>query len=378
MDLASLSTPSLILDHARFRKNVDRVYAKLLRHPGVSLRPHLKTVKSIDAAREIIRYGLNKATVSTLREAEYFAENGVTDILYAVAAAPAKLDRIGRLIDAGVRMCVVVDDIGVARSVTEWARGRERPIGVMIEIDSDGHRSGVTPEDEKLIKIADALGAKEGVDFVGVMTHAGESYRCKTREAIADMAERERSGAVGAADRIRRAGIACNEVSVGSTPTFLFAKHLEGVTEARVGVAYLNDLTMAGLGVCGLEDIAISVLATIIGHQRDKNRIIVDAGWMALSSDCSAPSQRVFAGLGVVADIGGRIIPGLGVLSANQEHGIISSADGGALDFAGLPVGGRLRIYPNHACATAAAFREYKVVTSGDEVVATWSRCAGW
>ena len=91
-------------------------------------------------------------------------------------------------------------------------------------------------------------------------------------------------------------------MSVGSTPTILFAKSFAGVTEARVGVAYFNDVTMVGLGVCGAEDVALTVLTTVIGHQAGRNRLIVDAGWMALSADRGRASQKVFEGYGVVAD----------------------------------------------------------------------------
>jgi len=42
------------------------------------------------------------------------------------------------------------------------------------------------------------------------------------------------------------------------------------------------DLFMAGLGVCQLDDIALSVLTSVIGHQPEKGWIITDAGWMAM------------------------------------------------------------------------------------------------
>ncbi|EPM70269.1 hypothetical protein A3SM_27311, partial [Pseudomonas syringae pv. actinidiae ICMP 18886] len=42
---------------------------------------------------------------------------------------------------------------------------------------------------------------------------------------------------------------------------------------------------------------------------------------------------------------------------ANQEHGIITLATGDSTDITGrFPIGSRLRILPNHACATGAQF----------------------
>jgi D-serine deaminase-like pyridoxal phosphate-dependent protein len=81
-------------------------------------------------------------------------------------------------------------------------------------------------------------------------------------------------------------------ISVGSSPTAHFARDLTGVTEVRAGVFVFFDLVMAGLGVCSLDDIALSVLTTVIGHQREKGWIIVDAGWMAMSRDRARRTRR--------------------------------------------------------------------------------------
>src|SRR3546814_5479256 len=123
---------------------------------------------------------------------------------------------------------------------------------------------------------------------------------------------------------------------------------------------------MAGIGVCTLDDIALSVLTTVIGHQHDKDWIIVDAGWMALSRDRGTASQRVDQGYGVVCDEAGSPLPGLLVAGANQEHGIVQVRPGSGASLPALPVGTRLRILPNHACATAAQFDGYHVLSAED------------
>ncbi|PMY05464.1 alanine racemase, partial [Pseudomonas sp. GW460-13] len=119
----------------------------------------------------------------------------------------------------------------------------------------------------------------------GVMTHAGSSYDLDTLAALAAMAEQERAGCVRAATRLREAGLPCAEVSVGSTPTALSAASLEGVTEVRAGVYVFFDLVMRNVGVCTEDEMALSVLTTVIGHQPEKGWAIVDAGWMAMSRD---------------------------------------------------------------------------------------------
>ena len=114
-----------------------------------------------------------------------------------------------------------------------------------------------------------------------------------------------------AATRLREAGFDAPVVSVGSTPTAHFAEKLDGVTEVRAGVFVFFDLVMAGIGVCRIEDIALSVLATVNGHRVDKGWTLIDAGWMALSRDRGTAKQPLDQGYGVVCDIDGRPIDDL-------------------------------------------------------------------
>ena len=345
---------------------------------GVALRPHLKTVKSVAAARRVLTGGNGPATVSTLKEAEVFAEAGVRDILYAVGIAPAKLPRVQQLRAAGCDLSVVLDSREQAHSVAEASRRAEDPIPVLIEIDSDGHRSGLAPDDPALVEIGLIL-LEGGAELRGVVTHAGESYGVAGAEALAAFAERERSAAVAAAAALRAADLPATVVSVGSTPTAHFACDLSGVTEVRAGVYTFFDLVMAGIGVCSLDDIALSVLTTVIGHQKERGWLVVDAGWMALSRDRGTADQTVDQGYGLVCDIEGRVIEDLIVKSANQEHGIVARRGGERDPLPDLPIGTPLRILPNHACATAAQFDGYEVVPAGGGgKLEHWSRFRGW
>lgn len=357
------------------RANIERM-RRHLDSLGVRLRPHVKTAKCIEAARPAMASPRGPITVSTLKEAEYFLAQGVEDILYAVGITPNKLDHVVDLRRRGARVAVILDSLDAARFVAEKSRAAGDRLDTLIEVDSDGHRAGVAPEAPDLIEIGRAL-AEGGARLAGVMTHAGGSYECRSTEAIRAIAARERDAVVRAATRLRAAGLPCPIVSVGSTPTATFATELAGVTEVRAGVFVFFDLVMAGLGVCRIDDIALSVLASVIGHQREKGRTIVDAGWMAMSRDRGTASQPVDQGYGLVCDLEGRPIGDLVLVGANQEHGIAAPRPGSAAAPPDLPVGTLLRILPNHACATAAQFDRYHVVRGG-EVAATWTRLNGW
>jgi D-serine deaminase-like pyridoxal phosphate-dependent protein len=151
-----------------------------------------------------------------------------------------------------------------------------------------------------------------------------------------------------------------------------------GRENVRAGVFMFFDLVMAGIGVCMLDDIALSVLATVIGHRHEKGWTIVDAGWMAMSRDRGTARLAVDQGYGVVCDLDGKPIPDLIMIDANQEHGILARRSGAQSPSLNLPIGTTVHILPNHACATAAQHDRYHVVDQSSLVSAVWPRIYGW
>lgn len=376
-DLLSLQTPCLLLDEARLRANVARMKAGLA-DLGVAFRPHLKTAKSLDVARIAMSSATGPATVSTLREAEYFAAGGVRDIIYAVGIAPAKLARVSAIRATGADLAVILDSLEQADAVAAHAARSGDAIPALIEVDADGHRSGVAPTDTAtLVAIGKRLVAG-GAALRGVLLHAGDSYALNDPAAIAAAAETERVAAMTAANALRSAGLPCPVVSVGATPTARYARDLTGVTEVRAGVFMFGDLYQAGVSSVAMGDLVLSVLATIIGHQKAKGWIIADAGWMALSRDRSTAKQAVDQGYGVVCDLAGNPYQDLIVADANQEHGIIGLRKGSTARLPDLPIGSRIRILTNHACATGAQYDRYHVLDGEGGISAVWPRINGW
>lgn len=375
--LSDIETPILVLDAGKMDENIERM-RRHLRNLGVAFRPHVKTSKNLHVVRAMLGAHDGPITVSTLKEAEYFAMQGMTDILYAVGITPNKLAHAARLRATGVRLTIVLDSMDVADSVCRKAGEIGTSFDVMIEIDSDGHRSGVAPASTELVNIARIL--KEGGQTLkGVMTHAGSSYQCETINEIRAKSDLERDMAVSSAECIRDAGFSCPVVSIGSTPTATFAQNLAGVTEVRAGVFAFGDLVMMGLGVCRPEDIALSVATTVIGHQREKGWVITDAGWMAMSRDRGTSRQKVDQGYGLVCDHAGKLLEDVLMIDANQEHGIIAHRSGDPRRMPHIPVGTVLRILPNHACATAAQHSCYHIVhRNASVVVDVWDRINGW
>jgi D-serine deaminase-like pyridoxal phosphate-dependent protein len=374
--LAELDTPAALIDLPRMQRNIARMQERM-DALGVRFRPHVKTSKCTPVAQAQLAAGAQGITVSTLKEAAQFHADGIDDILYAVGMAAAKLPQALALRRAGCRLKIITDSLASARAIADFGRAQGEAFEVLIEIDTDGHRSGIKPGEAALLEVGRVL-HEGGMRLAGVLTHAGSSYELDTPEALAAMAEQERAGCVQAAERLRAAGLPCAVVSVGSTPTALSAARLDGVTEVRAGVYVFFDLVMHNIGVCAPEDIALSVLATVIGHQAEKGWAILDAGWMAMSRDRGTAKQKHDFGYGQACDLEGRVIEGYVLSGANQEHGILSLADGTAADIVErFPIGTRLRILPNHACATGAQFPEYQALAQ-DGSLRAWPRLHGW
>ena len=374
--IASLDTPIAIIDVPRMQRNIQRMQQRMDTQ-GVRLRPHIKTSKCLPVIKAQIAAGASGVTVSTLKEAEHCFAEGISDIFYAVAIAPGKLVQALTLRRKGCKLSVLTDSVIGAQAIVSFGQKHDERFEVWIEIDCDGHRSGLAVEDNALIDVARVL-VEGGMQLRGVMTHAGSSYELDNLEALQILAEQERFLCVSAAERIRDTGMACPEVSIGSTPTALSALSLEGVTEVRAGVYVFFDLVMHNIGVCQADELALSVLTTVIGHQQDKGWIITDAGWMAMSRDRGTQRQRQDFGYGQVCTEAGDWIEGALVTGANQEHGIITlGAAESANIVARFPIGSRLRILPNHACATGAQFPDYHACDA-EGLVHTWSRLHGW
>jgi D-serine deaminase-like pyridoxal phosphate-dependent protein len=365
--LDELPTPCLLLDLPILRRNLERMRAAMARHPGVVLRPHMKTAKSA-AVADMAAPGKGPITVSTLAEARYFAAQGFADQIYAVGITPQKLDMVAKLNAAGENIRIITDNAEVAEAIA----AHPGVLPTLIEVDVGEGRAGVTAEGEALLAIAQLLGPK----LAGLLGHAGHSYAGRSDAEMAQVARAERDAMVRAAERLRAAGHRVGIVSLGSSPTAMHAGDLSGITEVRAGVYMLGDLFQGQIGTHPLEDIASTVLASVIGVYPKRGALLLDAGAIALSKDRSTEkAPRDFA-FGLVLDRDGVPLPGPAVVTrVHQEHGEVRRLDGGALP--PFRVGDRLRIAPNHVCLTAANFDRFHVMEGG-EVVATWDRVCGW
>jgi D-serine deaminase-like pyridoxal phosphate-dependent protein len=363
-----LKTPCLLLHIERVRRNAERM-REVAKGNSVRLRPHIKTHKCIEVAKIQTEGHDGAITVSTLAEARAFARHGFSDITYAVPIERGKFDGAIEILNSGVKLNLLTDDLETVNRLDEVAGKAGVKFDVFVKIDCGTHRVGVEPNTKEAVEIPRLLSDSKNLSFAGILTHAGHSYDVKTKEQILEVARHERDSMVELAERLRSQGIEVPTVSIGSTPTTSMIDHLGGIDEIRPGNYIFFDNYQATLGSCSFEDTALTVLAAVI--HRGKNKLVVDAGAIALSKDRGPVGLDPNCGYGRVLDLDGNDT-GMRVSGMSQEHGTIT---GDAVDQ--FKVGDRVRILANHSCLTAAQHSHYNVVENG-EIVDRWEIHRGW
>lgn len=367
--LKSLRTPALLVDLPTLQNNAELMIDRAMWHE-VKLRPHVKTHKTLEGARIQLGDHFNAITVSTLAEAHFFADAGYSDITYAVPITPDKLDEVADLTKRLNHFGILLDNDEIFEEIETYSYRNDLFFDVWLAVDTGNHREGVDPLSSDSITLAHRIANSDAANLKGILSHAGHAYTCKSAAEMQNIAEEERRIMVVFANKLRRYRIDCPEVSVGSTPTCVHGKYLDGITEIRPGNYIFFDLFMASIGVCRHEDCAATVLTRVIGHYPDDNHMLIDAGALALSKDRGAIHIKQDAGYGYIKEN-----PNLKIEKLSQEHGFITCPI--PIDFKQYPIGSLLHIIPNHSCLTAALYPVYQIVKD-DEVIDQWKPVRGW
>ena len=359
---SSLPTPAFLVDRSIVERNCTRMRQKA-RESGVAFRPHAKTHKTVEIARMQHGGALGPITVSTMAEAEFFADAGFRDITYAVPMAPEKLPRAAALARRIERLNILIDSFDALRAVESAGS----MFDAFLKVDCGYHRAGVDPNDPDSVRLAMAMASSPAIHFQGLLTHAGHSYHARDVDEIRRVAAEE----TAALTRFRALLDGLGDVtrSVGSTPTASVVEQFTDCDEVRPGNYVFFDAFQATLGSCKPEDVAVSVLATVVGSYPERHEAILDAGALALSKDLGPDHIDPQFGYGVVCDLALRPLEAK-LVALSQEHGKLATREH-------LPVGARVRVVPNHSCLTAAMYDRYHVLEDG-RVVGEWRPVRGW
>jgi len=333
--IEDLPTPAVLVDLDILERNIAR-QAERARTAGVRLRPHAKTHKCPEIARLQLAAGAAGISLAKTSEAEVFAAAGFDDIFIAYPiVGTGKADRLLAMSD-DLRLAVGVDSVEGAGALGQVFFAAGRKLDVLLKIDVGYHRVGVLPESAP--DIARRIAELPGISLKGIFTHAGQVYQAETPQAVAQIGRHEGETLVETATALKQAGVALEEVSVGSTPSARHAMQIAGVTECRPGNYIFHDGSQVALGTCALEDCAMTILATVVSVPAP-DRACVDAGSKTLSQDSLRPRAN---GHGLILGTASRL------QSLSEEHGVARVEEGDS-----FRVGDRVRILPNHACVVS-------------------------
>jgi D-serine deaminase-like pyridoxal phosphate-dependent protein len=176
---------------------------------------------------------------------------------------------------------------------------------------------------------------------------------------LEDVGREEGELMVALAERLRAAGVPLRTVAVGSTPTAQAAATVPGVTEVRAGTYVFGDAIMATLGAVAEEEIALSVLCTVVSRPIPE-RATVDGGSKTLAADVPAAAMPGLTGYGRVVGIDAY------VEGMTEEHGFVRLGPG-----VEPAIGERLRIVPNHVC-TAVNLADELIGVRNGRVEVVW------
>ena len=347
MLLTDLQTPAVLVDVDRAGRNIERMQAAASAR-GLRLRPHAKTHKSIEFARQQIARGAVGICCAKLGEAEVFADAGIADIRLPYPLNPVSADRVAALLDR-TRLSFIVDDLAVARAWSRAMQSRQREVDVLVKVDVGFHRCGIDPDRTDAAEIVARVAELPGLRFRGLLSHAGHAYGAASEAEMSAIASAEGRLLTDLASRINTLGVAVDEVSVGATPTARFSVQQDGITEIRPGNYIYYDRTQVGVGAATWSDCALTVLARVVSTPAS-DRIIFDSGSKTLTNDLArgfgpAPGYgAVFESLDALAPDASLTIERL-----SEEHANVRGLEGDRR----LGTGDLVRILPNHSCVVS-------------------------
>ncbi|KAK7442431.1 alanine racemase domain-containing protein [Colletotrichum acutatum] len=407
--VTDLPTPSFVLSLPTIKKNIERLHQDVGK-AGVTLRPHVKTLKSLEVTRLMLGNGKYKrvvaSTLSEIRGLLPLAEEGILEeVLYGLPP-PASTIPLLEDLRKSTNVQLMIDHEKQLTIVETFAakntKSTIKPWDIYIKLDVGSKRAGLPLGSDRLTKLIQRVNGSSAVTLKGFYCHAGHSYGCRTPQEVEDLLTVEINNVLSAAKLVT--GDRKLTLSVGATPTAhvvgtlkaaipenvtlelhagmyfsltLIAKTRHVSHEGFLGNFPTNDLQQVATSVIGAEDQAIRVLSEVCSVYPERNEALINAGTIALSKE-AGPDP----GYGKVV---GK--PDWAVVRMSQEHGILGevqtpgskTAEPERRDVeANFDVGDKVFLNVQHACITAAAFYVYFVVDENDVVVDTWIPWKGW
>lgn len=353
-----IQVPTLLLDRGKCLKNIQRMAEKAHRNELI-FRPHFKTHQSSNIGRWFRQAGVDQITVSSLRMAEYFANDHWLDITVAFPVNLLEIDLINRLA-AYIQLNLLVESV---ESVQFLDRHLRHPVELFIKIDAGTHRTGIgMHEHDRIERLIDRISKSQRVKFAGFLAHAGHTYGAAGVAAIRDIQEAYLPQLAALKEKFF-GPFPDAVLSIGDTPGCSTLDAFPGADEIRPGNFVFYDVMQLQIGSCTASDIAVAMACPVVAVHPEREEIVIYGGGIHFSKDrLKRPDGTDEYGRMVEWTAAGWKLPDgdapyLRALS--QEHGIVKA---GKPWIERIKPGDVLGFLPVHSCMTADLMKSYRTL----------------
>ncbi|MCD4721957.1 MAG: alanine racemase [Desulfobacula sp.] len=345
---SQIPTPFLVVEKNIVKKNIARIHDYASRH-GFTVRPHIKTHKSLYMARMQLDAGAKGIACAKAGEAQIMAKLGDVDITIAYpAVGNVRAKSLAKLcLKHSLR--VAVDSQYVMDQLAFAAADYNTVTGILVMFDAGLHRCGFAAP-ERIIQLAQYAKNVDTLRYDGIQMYLGHLYGDSARDV--QSFEQINQMWVPVYDALCSAGLKPEIVSSGSTPSLENTHLIPHINEIRVGTAIYNDYFIQKFDHCTLEECAARVVATVVSDTT-AGRVIIDAGSKALSAKQLLRFENLE--MGYVVEYPDAVITRL-----HEEHGWIDVSSCSSPP----KVGQRLSIIPVNVSLCVNLYDHFYLITS--------------
>ncbi len=350
----NITEPTLILNKKQCLRNIKNMISKAESN-NLKFRPHFKTHQSIIIGNWFKKFGVNSITVSSIKMAKYFTQNGWDDITVAFPVNILEIAEINKLAQkVNLNILITSDTI-----IPFLNNNLKYSVGVFIKIDTGYHRSGIAIENTDIIdNLINDIELSPLLSFKGFLTHDGHTYKAKSKDEINQIHDLT----INKFKNLKNRYINKYKnliISIGDTPSCSISDNFDGIDEIRPGNFVFYDIMQTNLGSCTINQIAIALACPVVDINAKRNEIVIYGGAVHLSKEFILNSDNT-KNFGLVVKFQNNEwsepIKDTFVSSLSQEHGIIKTTNN---FLSKIKIGDIVGILPVHSCLTANLMGSY-------------------
>ncbi len=353
MKTSKILKPTLLLDSAKVKANIDRMVTKAQQN-GVRIRPHFKTHQSARIGEWFKAQGITAITASSVDMATYFAWHGWQDITIAFPVNILEIKQINKL--AGeINLGLLVESAQTARFLV---KNLTSPADIWLKIDVGYHRTGILwTEVDEFVALAQEIEAAPHLSFKGLLTHSGHTYAARSKAQVETIYRETVSRMKEVQTQLIGAGLP-HELSIGDTPSCSLVDDLSEIDEIRPGNFVFYDIMQLEIGACTEDEIGVAVACPVVAKHPERNEIVIYGGAVHHSKEfIEVDGTRIFGYVALLEN--GKWSPRLGqayVAGLSQEHGLVKVSDE---TLNRIDIGDIVVILPVHSCLTVNLLQNY-------------------